>query len=506
MRPLALRLVLCLVYTLPPVDHVLGAKTPPEDDSHDVDADQLLKETADLDKFLRETAPELPAEDVPPSGFSQTTPPPSSRKVSLLPRLRGGGSGFAVFGYLPEYRYPGANLGVQLKHVSHLVFFSLEIDGATGKISSSSLSRSLPKKDFLKEARRQADLQGSRLLVSFGGFGRSGGFREMVADKKKRKRFINDCKNLVQDHDLDGIDLNWEYPGVDMSLPAPQMQLGAEQAKADYDGLFALVKQMRKVFANFETELEKKDSLKIDPLNGQPIAGRSRYLTIALAYYPDRKQEEEVMVNRDFGKYVDWLSAMAYDRAPLDRGHHSSVLFAKETLATAKGIGEKKTRTVVERFPVEKQELGAGLGNAEQGEYTESEEQVGLGAGLGNAEQGEYTESEEQVGLCQLYWSAILEVTLAEVGRGRMVLGDVVGGDDPHNSEPPNANISPVGRLRICRSTNRSRRSVPLPAQRVICRDSPETNPTFASQAAPQHRRVRPSLLIAIAIPDVAAT
>ena len=50
-----------------------------------------------------------------------------------------------------------------------------------------------------------------KVLLSIGGWG-SGRFSEMSAVTKYRKAFAADCKRVVDEFGLDGIDLDWEYP------------------------------------------------------------------------------------------------------------------------------------------------------------------------------------------------------------------------------------------------------------------------------------------------------
>ena len=50
-----------------------------------------------------------------------------------------------------------------------------------------------------------------RVLLSVGGWG-SGRFSEMAASDKNRLLFAKDCRRVVDDFGLDGIDIDWEYP------------------------------------------------------------------------------------------------------------------------------------------------------------------------------------------------------------------------------------------------------------------------------------------------------
>ena len=52
---------------------------------------------------------------------------------------------------------------------------------------------------------------GLKVLLSIGGWG-SGRFSEMAASEDNRRAFAKDCRKIVDDYGLDGIDIDWEYP------------------------------------------------------------------------------------------------------------------------------------------------------------------------------------------------------------------------------------------------------------------------------------------------------
>lgn len=51
-----------------------------------------------------------------------------------------------------------------------------------------------------------------KVILSIGGWG-SGNFSEMAADKALRRSFCRDCARKAKALSLDGIDIDWEYPG-----------------------------------------------------------------------------------------------------------------------------------------------------------------------------------------------------------------------------------------------------------------------------------------------------
>jgi chitinase len=50
-----------------------------------------------------------------------------------------------------------------------------------------------------------------KVMLSIGGWG-SGNFSEMAASEANRKSFANDCLRVIEEFQLDGIDIDWEYP------------------------------------------------------------------------------------------------------------------------------------------------------------------------------------------------------------------------------------------------------------------------------------------------------
>lgn len=131
----------------------------------------------------------------------------------------------------------------------------------------------------------------SRLQVqlSIGGWG-SGGFSEMAADAEKRKAFAIDCKRIMKEYGLDGIDIDWEYPG--------SSRAGIGSSTEDRDNFVLLMRDLRK-------EL-----------------GKNALLTFASPATVGFYEFKPVM------PYIDFINVMTYDlnRPPY---HHSSLYRSK---------------------------------------------------------------------------------------------------------------------------------------------------------------------------------
>ena len=67
-------------------------------------------------------------------------------------------------------------------------------------------------------------MTGIKEIVSFGGWAFSNGpntshiFRNAVATVESRDTLIQNMLVFVEEHDLDGLDFDWEYPGVSLIL------------------------------------------------------------------------------------------------------------------------------------------------------------------------------------------------------------------------------------------------------------------------------------------------
>ena len=130
-----------------------------------------------------------------------------------------------------------------------------------------------------------------KVVLSVGGWG-SGRFSEMAADPNNRKAFVADCKRVVDQFNLDGIDLDWEYPS---QTAGGRISASPE----DIDNFTILMREIRE------------------------ILGKKKLLTFAsvmTAQYVDFKAVEP---------YVDFVNIMTYDMGNPPNFHHAA-LFPSE--------------------------------------------------------------------------------------------------------------------------------------------------------------------------------
>ncbi len=123
------------------------------------------------------------------------------------------------------------------------------------------------------------------VLVSVGGWLWSGGFSDMALTKESRAKFISSVADYVSRHQLDGLDIDWEFPG----MRGATTHFRAEDKK----NYTLLLKELRSRFDKLEDELHR-------PL----------YLTVATGADSDWLAHTEM---KKVAKYVDTVNLMAYD-------------------------------------------------------------------------------------------------------------------------------------------------------------------------------------------------
>jgi chitinase len=140
-----------------------------------------------------------------------------------------------------------------------------------------------------------------KLLVSVGGWTWSKGFSDAVLTGERRQRFVASAVDFVRRHDLDGFDVDWEYPG----LPGDDNPHRPED-KANFTA----------VMADLRAALDKDAASR----------GRTALLTFAAGAFPDFIDHTEMARVQ---ASVDFVNLMTYDFrvASVDRvaGHHANL-------------------------------------------------------------------------------------------------------------------------------------------------------------------------------------
>ena len=134
-----------------------------------------------------------------------------------------------------------------------------------------------------------------KVLLAIGGWGK-GGFSEMASTDTGRKAFAADCKRVADQFNLDGIDMDWEYP--------TSSEAGISSSPEDTDNFTILMREIREVL------------------------GKDKLLTFASsssARYVDFKAVDP---------YVDFINIMTYDMG-MPPFHHAALYRSEYTKRSA---------------------------------------------------------------------------------------------------------------------------------------------------------------------------
>ena len=140
-----------------------------------------------------------------------------------------------------------------------------------------------------------------KILSSVGGWTWSGNFSDMALSEASRARFVTSAIDFARRHQLDGIDIDWEYPG----LPG----MGNTHRPEDGTNFTLLLRDLRAALDTLGQEL-----------------GRPMLLTIATGGFPDFLAKSDIA---NWQRYLDYINIMAYDfnfpRNDGVSGHHTAL-------------------------------------------------------------------------------------------------------------------------------------------------------------------------------------
>ena len=155
-----------------------------------------------------------------------------------------------------------------------------------------------------------------KVLLSVGGWG-AGNFSEMATDSKLRRKFADDCLRIVKEYNLDGIDIDWEYPGSSAAK--------ISSSPDDRANFTLLMRDLRETLGN------------------------NRLLTIATS------AGAEHIAYTDVIPYLDFVNIMTYDMANAPK--HHAALYPSENTPDLTCV-ESVRRHVAGGVPVNKLVLG----------------------------------------------------------------------------------------------------------------------------------------------------
>ena len=182
-----------------------------------------------------------------------------------------------------------------LNKLTHIIFSFTEVIGNEMKFANDSTGIMLKK--LVSQKKKHPGL---KVMVACGGWGGSGGFSEMSRTDGNRKQFVESVVRFLKENKLDGLDIDWEYPG----MPG----IGNPYIPEDKENFTSLMQELRE---------------------GMNMIGKDQVLTFAVAGW------EEFFNHVELDKVmpaVTYMNVMSYDLAGGDdafTSHHTNLGWVK---------------------------------------------------------------------------------------------------------------------------------------------------------------------------------
>ncbi|HEX5168368.1 MAG TPA: glycoside hydrolase family 18 protein [Cyclobacteriaceae bacterium] len=200
-----------------------------------------------------------------------------------------------VIGYVPGFRGELDEKTINANKLTHINYAFVDVKDSMAWLTNIATdSINFRKLNYLKK-----DNPDLKILISIGGWSWSNNFSDAVLTENSRKKFAQTSANIVEQYNFDGIDIDWEYPGM-----RGEDNMFRTEDKENFTLMFRAIREAL-------NELAKK-------------TGKTYQVTTALPCFPRIIDVTEI---GKAAKYIDYVNLMAYDFyvAGDTAGHHSNL-------------------------------------------------------------------------------------------------------------------------------------------------------------------------------------
>jgi len=232
-----------------------------------------------------------------------------------------------VIGYVAGFKGLMDTDVIEAKKLTHINYAFVDVkDGKAFLTNEKTDSTNFRKLKLLKE--QNAEL---KILISIGGWAWSENFSDAVLTDSSRKIFAASSVDIIRKYDLDGVDIDWEYPG----MPGEEGNVFRPEDKQNFTLMFEAI---RKELDVLEKETSKKKLLTT------AVAGFVSFLNVT-----------------EMGKAqqsLDYINLMTYDLFQGDTVVHHASLYTTDMYKTEKSADAAVKAFVKAGVPVEKLVMG----------------------------------------------------------------------------------------------------------------------------------------------------
>jgi chitinase len=115
-------------------------------------------------------------------------------------------NGFKSVGYMPSWS--GSANAIQYTKLTHINYAFVLPNGGSGALTG------VPDPGKLQSIVSLAHANNVRVSIAIGGWndGNDSGFEQLAGNAGARTTFVNNVVNMINQYNLDGVDIDWEYP------------------------------------------------------------------------------------------------------------------------------------------------------------------------------------------------------------------------------------------------------------------------------------------------------
>lgn len=236
---------------------------------------------------------------------------------------------FIVNGYVGGYRGQVNVAEIDAKKLSHINYAFVNVkDSAAFLTNLKTDSTNFQKLNELKKINPEL-----KIMISIGGWSWSENFSDAVLTPSSRKLFAKSSVDIVRQYDLDGVDIDWEYPAM-------RGEEGNIYRPEDKHNFTLMFKDIR-------IELDKLEAER----------GRKYLLTAAVGGSKSFVNNTEMA---EVAKILDYILIMTYDYGGKTVNHHTN-LFPSRGMESGSSAHKSVMDFMAAGVPANKLGLGAAF-------------------------------------------------------------------------------------------------------------------------------------------------
>jgi chitinase len=232
-----------------------------------------------------------------------------------------------IIGYVPGFRGELDENSIDAGKLTHINYAFVDVKDSMAWLTNLETDSI----NFRRLNKLKKNNPSLRILISIGGWSWSENFSDAVLTESSREKFARTSVEIVETYDLDGVDIDWEYPGQ-----KGQDNVFRPEDKQNYTLMFKVLRE------------------KLDELSEK--TGKIYQLTTAVGANYKYIQHTEMDKAQ---KYLDYVNLMTYDyyTSGDSAGHHTN-LYPPEDYETDQSAHKTFNLFLAAGVPAEKMVMG----------------------------------------------------------------------------------------------------------------------------------------------------